>query len=57
MTMYTVLDTNSRAPRRLPCVENLGMNGLDGGVSSTVGKGGIDGAKVFFTGIWGKIIR
>ena len=49
MTVCTVLDTNSRAPRRLPCVENLGMNGPDGGVLSTVGTGGIDGGKVFFT--------
>ena len=43
----TVLDTNSRAPGRLPCVENPGMNGLEGGVLSTVGTGRIDGGKAF----------
>ena len=43
-----VSDTNSRAPGRLLCVENPGMNGLEGGVLSTVGTRGIDGGKVFY---------
>ena len=48
--LYTVLGTNSyRAPGRLPCVENPGMNGLEGAVSSMVEAEMLDGIEVFFT--------
>ena len=47
--LYTVLGTNSyRAPGRLPCVENPGMNGLEGAVSSMVEAGVLDGGQVVF---------
>ena len=47
--LYTVLGTNPyRAPGRLPCVENPGMNSLEGAVLSMVRGRIVDASRYIF---------